>query len=80
MAAASYREVCRRQSCGGGRRRKRFPAVARGRNARSRLNPGGAYGFVCAPIAAWSVSTYSSRREEHDDGLACTIFATVREL
>ena len=41
---------------------------------------GGAYGFVWAPIAAWSVSMASSWREEHDGGLACTAFSTIRKI
>ena len=40
----------------------------------------GAYGFVRTPIVAWSVVTALSRREEHDGGLACTKFPTVRKL
>ena len=41
---------------------------------------GGSSGFVRTPIAAWSVATASSRREEHDGGSACARFATVRKL
>ncbi|KAF2538521.1 hypothetical protein F2Q68_00020172 [Brassica cretica] len=40
----------------------------------------GACGLIRAPIAAQSAATASSRREEHDDGLGCTRFATVKKL
>ncbi|KAF3499671.1 hypothetical protein F2Q69_00043452 [Brassica cretica] len=48
------------------------PAAARVPHARSGETSGGAYGFVRAPIEAFSVATDSSRREEHDGGLGCT--------
>ncbi|KAF3501566.1 hypothetical protein F2Q69_00041691 [Brassica cretica] len=41
---------------------------------------GGACGLIQAPIAARSAATASSRREEHDDGLGCTRFVTVKKL
>ncbi|KAF3510748.1 hypothetical protein F2Q69_00006920 [Brassica cretica] len=38
-----------------------------------------ACGFIRTPIAAWSVATASSRREEYDDGFACARFSTVEK-
>ena len=88
-AAAAYRKVGRRRrrSCGGGRWSGGGAAVATisgggacVSRAREGRFSGGAYGFVRAPFEACLVSTASSRREEHDDGLGCTRFATVKKL
>ncbi|KAF2580689.1 hypothetical protein F2Q68_00001456 [Brassica cretica] len=55
------------------RRRRRVPHARRGKTS------GGACGLIRVPIAARSAATASSRREEHDDGLGCTRFATYHE-
>nr|VDC96472.1 unnamed protein product [Brassica oleracea] len=51
-----------------------WPSRARGGET---LN--GACGFIRTPIAAWSVATASSRREEYDDVFACARFSTVEK-
>ncbi|KAF3584634.1 hypothetical protein F2Q69_00028765 [Brassica cretica] len=73
--------------CGGGRWSGGGAAVATisgggacVSRAREGRFSGGAYGFVRAPIVTRLVSTASSRRVEHDDGLGCTRLATVKKL
>ncbi|KAF3518959.1 hypothetical protein DY000_02059405 [Brassica cretica] len=60
--------------CGGGRWSDGGACISRVRRGET---SGGAYGFVRAPIEAFSVATDFSRREEHDGGLGFTRFITM---
>ncbi|WZZ60499.1 hypothetical protein YC2023_060606 [Brassica napus] len=51
-------------------------------NSRARRGEtsGGSSSFVQTLIAAWSVATALSQREEHAGGFVCARFSTVREI